>query len=402
MIKTKLEVTTKKGDELYSQIRKLNQYKVDLQRQVAILLAQLTFKNGGSSPLTREEKEYLKKLVGSPDDTDLTDTDRLITERLVAFRDISDLIAKNEQLLTISRDLGQQLEKRDQNSQNLLEDGENEAVSKATEAIVKLKSQLHSTETQLKAVKDNRDMLQQMIENGQNYPSQGRSEAAEKFLNERIEALKSELKSKQTELKSLKKSTDTQIFELNTKIQTLTTEKSNVALELARTKSSLKLLEQKSKSTEYLYTASKAEAQQLHANSSKLQENLTKLELRSQKLSDELIQSRSAQANLEVQLKGFASEKSVWESIEKRLRGEIVQLLDEKAKLNSTIIKFQTLSSERETSNSRTTPVVKKSNVFYIPRMLILKSISKELTLWSLNYQLSVNHWWLNLQPLRN
>ncbi|QPG77098.1 hypothetical protein FOA43_004501 [Brettanomyces nanus] len=350
MFRTQLSISSKKAEELQQQVVQLTQYKTDLQRQLATLLAEVTVKEqGDGSSLTKEEKAYIGKLVAhEPELEDLTDTGKLISERLTTFKDIEDLIERNEQLLVVSRDLGTELERRESSGSAELGEAENEALEKSKDAILKLKEQLQNTKTQLEAVTNNRDMLQKLVENGQVAPGNENNSADGKALNERISRLVEQLRQKQQEYNDLKRQYDTKTFELNMKVQSLISEKSDVSLELAKANSSINLIRERAKSSGYLSEATKAENEQLKKTSVRLQDRQSKLEMRVQQLDDALLESRSMQATLEVQVKSLSAEKVMWKNNDDRLREEMEKLSSEKSKANSLTVKLQILDAERQ------------------------------------------------------
>ncbi|VEU20238.1 DEKNAAC101090 [Brettanomyces naardenensis] len=351
MLRTQLSISSKKADELQQQVSQLAQYKVDLQRQVATLLAEITAKDHGEGALSREEKFYVAQLVShTPPPDDPTDTGRLISERLTTFKDIAELIEKNEQLLAVSRNLGAELENREGFAGSAeLEKAENDALEKSKKAILKLQEQLQSTRSQLEAASNSRDMLQRLVESGKvSVSSAAGSNGDSKALNERINRLVDQVKQKQQEYSELKKQYDTKSFELSVRIQDLISQKSEVSLELARAQSSIKLMQERAKSAGYMASATKTENDQLKQNSVRLQDRQAKLEARTQQLGDELLNARSAQTNLDVQLKSLSAEKSMWLSNEERIRVEMGKLTEEKGQANALVAKLQTLDSERQ------------------------------------------------------
>ena len=345
MLRTQLTISSKKADELQLQVRQLSQFKVDLQRQLAVLLAEVTVKDHGGA-LTGEDKAYIANLVGNiPTIQDSTDTGKLITERLTTFRDIAELITKNEQLLIASRNLGSELEAKEKSGSAELQQSENQALIKSKKAILKLQEQLQNAKTQLAAASNSRDILQKLIESNVQNPFQKEDE---KIFKQRFESATAKLSEKENEYNALKKEYDTKVFELNAKIQQLMSQKSDVSLKLAKMQSSNQLLQEKINTSSYFSASAKAENSQLKSGMSSLQRKQTRLEERAGKLTNELLQSKSNQATLEIQLRTMKAEKSMWQVTNGKLHNEVEKLTDEKAKANALIIKLQTLDTERQ------------------------------------------------------
>ncbi|QOU22143.1 hypothetical protein BRETT_002315 [Brettanomyces bruxellensis] len=345
MLRTQLTISSKKADELQLQVRQLSQFKVDLQRQLAVLLAEVTVKDHGGA-LTGEDKAYITNLVGNiPTIQDSTDTGKLITERLTTFRDIAELITKNEQLLIASRNLGSELEAKEKSGSAELQQSENQALIKSKKAILKLQEQLQNTKTQLAAASNSRDILQKLIESNVQNPFQKEDE---KIFKQRFESATAKLSDKENEYNALKKEYNTKVFELNAKVQQLMSQNSDVSLKLAKMQSSNQLLQEKNNTSSYFLASAKAENSQLKSGMSSLQRKQTGLEERAGKLTNELLQAKSNQATLEIQLRTMKAAKSMWQVTNGKLHNEVEKLTDEKAKANALIIKLQTLDSERQ------------------------------------------------------
>lgn len=341
------DVLKKKIYESKLQLTNLNKYKVDLQRQVAVLLTELQYKISGESPLTLEEKKYITDIVnsyGEIEDADTTDTDRLITDRLSTFKNTIELIKQNEKLLTVSRQLGESLESNEGNNVNFIDNVENSTIQKSKEAIKKLQEEVKNLQTRLQSAIHSKEMLQNIIDTR----SSTVNDKDVSRNNERMEILVEELKLKKEELSNIRKSYDDKIFELQSKIQIISSEKSDVTLELAKEKSSNNLTSEKLSSLQSNVQLYKAENEKLRSIVDKSQTNLGNLEKSFQSVSDKLISYNAKIVNYEVKIKGLSAEKEIWKSSEEHLRSEINKLYDEKASSNTMIVRLQTLDAERQ------------------------------------------------------
>lgn len=342
------EILKKKVNESQLQIRNLNKLKVDLQRQLVILLTEIQFKVSGENLLTIEEKSYINKIVssyGELRDVDETDTDRLITSRLATFKNTTELIKQNEQLLAVSRKLGSELESRDLEGKGYIDETESSTIQKAKEAISKLQEKIKALETQLKAASNSRDMLQNLFDSGAAAVGDKKDIEAN---NERLNLLLEEVKFKKEELANVRKSYDTRIFELNSHIQSVMSEKSNITLQLSKEKSANELNNEKISNLQSSIAFVKKENEQLKSMLDKSQNNLGKLEEKLQIASNSLVSSKSSVIEFEIKAKTLVAEKEVYKSVEDQLRKDIDRLYNEKADSNRMIIQLQTLDSERQ------------------------------------------------------
>lgn len=342
------DLLKKKVTESELQIKNLAKYKIDLQKQLVVLLSEMQFKQCGESPLTLEEKDYINNLVskfGEIRDMDENDTDQLISARLTTFKDITELIKRNESLLVVSRKLALELESKDNGSNNLLADAETETIQKARAAIVKLQEKVKSLETQLEATQNSRDILQNLFDTGvATVGDNGDKNATE----ERINTLITELKSKKDELAALRKSYDERIFELNLKVQKSESAKTETELKLAKEVSANTLNQERINNLNSTIDFIKQESAQLKSIIEKNQKNTSVYETKIQEANDELMKKNSAVVNFEIQVKTLLAEKNIWKSVEEQLRNEITRLYNEKAESNERYIRLQTLDGERQ------------------------------------------------------
>lgn len=370
-----------------SQITTLNKQRVDLARQVQSLLVQVSIRGDSQGPLTPAEKDAFNRIVQGDQVVNESDTDKLISQRLVVFQNIVDLQTKNEELLRITRELGAKLEQEEQTSKSRLENLESSAVNEAKEAILTLQEEITSTETKLNSVTRERDMFRSMLSSkGSNNILTGELVGASNRDSEEVikltsenERYQKELSSIHDQLKAVQVESETTINLLNRQINSLSNEKSELAVNLAREKSSNTLFEERYKSLQENVKFARSENEELRKRSELLQDNLAKQDLRTQQVAEELVQTRSMAESLRSESLNLKAEKQLWKSIEKRLAEENTSLIEEKAKLNSLLVNLQTLERERE------------SNAAESQRRLTLQSESLEKELASLRNRLNEN-----------
>lgn len=342
------EMLKKKVNESQLQIRNLTKYKTDLQRQLVVLLSELYYKNSGESMLTSEERNQINQIVnsyGKIRDTDESDTDKLITTRLTTFKDTFELVKQNEKLLTISRQLGDDLEGKDADGTRLLEEAESITIQKAKDAIAKLQDKVNSLETQLTAAINSKDVLQNLFDSGvARIGDKGDIDSTQ----ERISSLLEELKSKKKELSTIRQTYDTKIFELNGTIQKFVSEKAEVSLQLSKEVSTNELNKEKINNLNSNIDLIKQENNQLKSMLEKTQENLSKLELKLQTANASLMKNQSDIVEFEIKVKTLTAEKNVWKATEDQLRDDIIKLYNEKSESNKLIVRLQTLDGERQ------------------------------------------------------
>lgn len=372
----------------HSQITTLNKQRIDLARQVQSLLVQVSIRGDSRGPLTPAEKEAFNRIVQGEKIVNESDTDSLISDRLVVFQNVVDLQNKNADLLKITRELGAKLEQEEQTSKSRLENLESTAVNEAKVAILTLQEEIASTETKLSSVVRERDMFRSMLSNkgssniltGSLANSDSNRDSVElNSLTRENAKLSKELNSLQDDLKSVRVESETTINLLNKQISALSNEKSDLAVNLAKEKSSKTLSEERYKSLQENIKFARSENEELRKRSELLQDNLAKQDLRTQEVAEELVQTRSMVESLRSESSNLKAEKQLWKSIETRLTEENTSLIEEKSKLNALLVSLQTMERERE------------SNAVESQRRLLVQSESLEKELGSLRNKLNEN-----------
>lgn len=347
---------SKKLNEYELELKTLSKSRLDLSRQVSHLIIQLSLKLDGDSPLTAQEKQFVDKLVGEYANgyNDESDTDRLITERLVKFNSVVDLTSKNQELLKITRQLGNQLENQEIANQQKMDNLESIAIDEAREAIIVLQEQISSLESKLSSITRERDMFRSIAgghKQQQNNVFNSTPNTTALDIREssgREESLELQLSQTQDELKTYRKETDSTMKILNKQINDLTNAKSELAVQLARATSSAQLFEERYKSIQQTLQYSKSENDEIRKRSNILQDNLSKHDVTSQQLTEELIQTKSLAESMSLEISNLKLEKQLWKSIEKRLNDENSSLMDERLRLNSLTSELRRLENERD------------------------------------------------------
>lgn len=136
-----------------------NAQLVDLGRQVRTLLRTVAgpATTGNPDDFDEAEAEILARGQTS------TDTDSVVSAHLVTFADINSLQVQNQKLLRITREMGAQMERADDDARARRRGEENAAVEEAHELILRLKDEVESQRVSLEAQARERDMLRRML-----------------------------------------------------------------------------------------------------------------------------------------------------------------------------------------------------------------------------------------------
>lgn len=94
---------------------------------------------------------------------DITDTDKVITDQLVLFKNLPGLLDQNKRLLAVSRTLGTKLEDIEREAKEKVEIAESEAIKRAKVTIEGLHGKIRGQETTERSLRKEVDMLSTML-----------------------------------------------------------------------------------------------------------------------------------------------------------------------------------------------------------------------------------------------
>lgn len=328
----------------------LSQQLRDLSRQVQHLLIQIQMLTDSEPPLNPDEQSALQRLLSS--DGDKSDTDMLISQRLVLFKNIIEVQQQNENLLKVTRELGQRMEQQEAQSKKKMEDLESSAVEDAKKAILSLQDETKRMEARLEAMQRERDMFRRMLTNkeGSN-EADGRPQVDTELLKQKDE-LESSLKNVSEEFEIYKTESTATSKALNDEISGLRSKNSELHIQISQTQSKLELASERYKHLNENLELVKSENSELKKRSQSLQEALSKQDIKTQQVVAELVDARSMVESVRSESSNLKAEKTIWKSVEERLTRENSDLIEERGRLNAVISNLQSLEAEHESSYS--------------------------------------------------
>lgn len=331
-----------------TELQSLKQLSKDLGRQLCFYLIHSKIREGNEDPLTSSEKKIIDQILsksGNKDSSPETDTDNLITERLLGFASIVELQKKNEELLMAVRLFGKQLEEKEHESNGL----ESAAVEEAREAILTLQGELESVSIKLDATTKERDLLKGI---GQRVSGSVPGSIEVKLLADANEDLKKRVASSEASLKELQKQSSEKIRSLSDKLSESNNSREELQLKLASFKHSVELAEGRLENTKKLLSNSNAEVEHFKKESTFWKEQASKQEDLLVKKNNELrdVEKKLILAN--ASSKNLVVEKDALKHAQLSLRDEIEHLKKDKEHLNTFVLNLQSLLREREASSS--------------------------------------------------
>lgn len=330
-------------NELLS-LKKLSQ---DLGKQLCYYLIHSKIRDNNEDPLSLIEKKAIERILsqtGANKDVLESDTDKLISERLVGFVNILELQQKNQELLTVTRQLGRQLESREDEAKAF----ESIAIEEAKDAILTLEGELDSVSIKLDAVTKERDHLKQT--SGLDLPNGYSGDS--KYLTASNKELKQKLNDNEQLLEDIQAQSSKSIKELNEKINAIKGEKGELSLKLSSAKHNAELALTKLQNSERTLNNAKKELAQLSKDVAFWKEQSSKQETFLVNKSNELRDIENQVSSHQITINNLTAENNHYKSLQETFKEDIFSLRSDKAQLNEFVTSLQTLLKEREQSSS--------------------------------------------------
>ena len=365
-----LEAKVKEGDVLRQQLR-------DLSSQVKVFLMEAHLRDRGLDDIGADGRTQLERLAQGQADTEAmegtTATDRLISENLVSFKNISELQEQNANLLRITREIGERMEHE-------------EAVQKQSERTRNwddlqqkyehCKDEIKSLMTQSSSYIRERDMFRRMLSHRGQLPSgtdatslfgesvngdapprtptpAGVMNSVEDSPTARDLADYAKLyRDIQAHFDAYRNEAATDRSTLKEQVDGLSKVNGELRSEVVRNSSQVTLAHERYEMLQGNYLMLKNENAELQKRSQALSDNAAKQDLRVQQVAEELVEARGLADSMRNETANLKAEKDFWKTIEKRITEDNENLLKERGRLNTLNANLQNLLNEREHSDT--------------------------------------------------
>lgn len=352
----------------------LRQQLRDLSAQIKMLLCDLDAQQRGAEALSGPERMQMERLArGEVTEEDafagLTDTDRFISERLVVFRSVSELQAKNEELLRITRELGAKMESEEalaEKNQAAEDHAKVEQLSRQVEqANDEMKAMVARSESYIKE----RDMFRRMLQHRGQIPREsdvesmfGQSVNGGGSVFNSIEAPNAKdnqnyaqlLRELQAHFDQYREEQGNDRRTLKEQADKLAADKATLQADIAKVNSQLTLAGERYEMLRANYAMLQKENTELQKRSQILSESAAKQDLRTQSVAEDLIEAKGMVESMRNEIANLKAEKSLYTEIQQRLNQDNENLVNERSRLNALIANQQSLQNERELTESET------------------------------------------------
>lgn len=366
---------TREGEVLRQQLR-------DLSSQVKILLMEVNSQNEGLEGFTQEERARLETLAKGDLDSELsettTDTNRFIGQHLTTFRNLAELQEQNQRLLRFTRELGEKMEGEEAQAAKAQAAQNQEELDDLRQRFERSKEEIKILMTQSQSYIKERDMFRRMLSHRGQLPA-GADLAAlfgESVNNSQPPATPTQngvslmsahspstkdvaeftkaLKELQAQYDNYRQEAATHQSIIREQSDALSKQNGELRTEVSRKTSEATLAVDRYEMLNGNYAMLKNENEELRKRSQNVSERLTKQEIRTQQVAEDLVEAKGLAESLRNEAANLKAEKDFWKTVEKRLNEDNASLVADRERLNMLNANVQNILNEREHSESET------------------------------------------------
>ncbi|GAB7350486.1 hypothetical protein MBLNU459_g1079t1 [Dothideomycetes sp. NU459] len=372
-LSSQIEGLGREGDILRQQLR-------DLSAQIKIILVEMQARDQGLEALDVAGQVQLQMLAsGELDDqsaADETSAGALISQRLLLFKNVSELQDQNVQLLKLNRGLADRMEGDAAKAREAEQANAIQELDELRDRVQRHQDEIRSMTTQTESIMRERDMFRRMLSHrgqlpqgvdvqsmfGQSVdgrvtpstpPHGGASRNVEQTpQSKELADYGKLLKEMQSHFDAYRQEAATDHSTLKQQVDHLAREKGELQGEVARTGGQLTLAHERYEMLQANYGMLKGENAELQKRSQSLAESAAKQDLRIQHVVEELVETRTLADSMRTDTANLKAERELWKKIEARLTEDNRGLMDERGRLNKMMADLQNLQNEREHADS--------------------------------------------------
>ena len=339
----------------------------DLGTQIQMLVFNIYAIEKGMDQLTDEEKFRLQQLekgeITEEALSDMSDTHQFITEKLVVFKDIKSLQAKNEDLMRITRELADQLESEEALAAKHQAKEDHDRVKALEQELEHMAEESRSSKITMESYKMERDMFRRILQQRGDAVGEAsnmrssmdgsqRAPLASIEDGDQAESLGEALRKLQSEYDNFRDAQDGVRKDMRTQIEYLSSEKNSLQTERVKLQGEVRLESERREMLQNNYMALQSENAELQRRAQALSETAAKQDIRTQQVAEELIESKGLLDSIRNETANLKAEKKLWKDIQDRMSKDNENLIEEKNRLNNLLATQQSLENERNLSES--------------------------------------------------
>ena len=357
-----LEGRIKEAEALQQQLR-------DLSSQCRRLLMEIEIRDRGQT-LTDENWSQLQAEADERSQAEmegLSETQQVVNQKLVAFKNIAELQQQNQSQLATIRNMVANLESRESKER------EEEFISMKSELetaraqIAGFQDEIKTMVTQSKSFVKERDMFRNMLTRkghlGGEITDFSRSlpvtaaGSPSKAMGSSVQGdpdISKLLKEMQQQLDAQKEVSNQDHASLRSQVDNLSKRNSELQSSGSRLQGQFSAATQRAEMLQSNYDMLKTENVELQRRSATTMENATKQEMRLQQAAEDLIATKGLSESVQRESANLKAEKDLWKNIEKRLTEDNETLRNDRSRLDQLNSGLQSILNEREQTDSET------------------------------------------------
>ena len=222
----------------------------DLSIQLQVITVEIERRDAGIQALSAHQNRVYEEVInGNLRLSDENDTDALISQRLVVFRNVKELQEQNTSLLSAIRELGTKMEREEQNRLKDKEVSDNEEIQRLHSVVERLQDEIKSIIVKSQTFVRERDMFRRMLQNKGELTNDGQrvgspapaSEAGSTVFAEMQQNLAEALRSLQSQYDQFKAEAMENNTTINEQNRRLRVERGELEIQVARVNSQLEM-----------------------------------------------------------------------------------------------------------------------------------------------------------------
>ncbi|KAL7920268.1 hypothetical protein ACQKWADRAFT_298994 [Trichoderma austrokoningii] len=338
----------------------------DLGTQIQMLVFNIYAIEKGMSQLTEEEKFRLQQLekgeITEEGLSDMSDTHQFITQKLVVFKDIKSLQAKNEDLLRITRELAEQMESEEALAAKHQAAEDHDLVEKQEQRLANMMEEIKSAKITMESFRMERDMFKRLLQQrgvGEDPSSSlmrhsigGGMPVTSIESVEQTETLTEALRKIQSEYDSFRDAQEGARKDFRDQINHLTAEKNSLQTANIKLQGEARLESERREMLQSNYVALQNENSELQKRTRILSETAAKQDIRVQQVAEELVEAKGLLDSMRNETANLKAEKKLWKDIQERMSKDNDSLIEEKNRLGHLLTAQQSLENERNITES--------------------------------------------------
>ena len=302
------------------------------------------------------------------DRANMTDTDRLISQRLVLYKNVEELQNQNVEILRTIREVAEQYEGSEAQAKARQMDQDRQELDDLREQVAQHEDQHHSLTVRANSYIKERDMYRRMLTQrekgnagsevspdfGQSVTEEGAQASgnANPALSNGATEYPNMMKDLQTLFDNFRHESHTDHVSLKQQADALARDKSELQGNYARVSSQLTLAQGRYELLQNNFALLKSENAELQKSRHQLQESAAKQDIVAQQVAEDLIAAKSMADGMRNENTNLKAERGLWKAIEARISEDNRSLTEERRRLNQLINGLQNLQNERELSES--------------------------------------------------